>query len=347
MKYFEQPGDIVFINDYENVVIAQLKDIGNIVQSGYAPYGVVVLPSWHNRYKDGTVGIMSLKDTGYMPYGPQPHDSLFDSLPFGEFQKDKNGTLIPVLEEVGPHPSSNLMCPIPLTKGIVQNVHIPNDYFTSGDMSCNSTDRYNPSRKNDTSDISSMQPNIYNADGSGNPVCDTTEKNWFIYDYGGFENTKLIYEKYGDKWDKEYPQSYSYNQAVSLGSHEYPLVKTSVFFDVNGRWYIPGLGEMQYIVSRFSKIQKSLEKIQEYADCDLLTDSYFTSTILNTKFVKNGITVDRLAGYWMNASNLSGLQQKHFFFSWVSDKNCSHRGRFMCRWSRSLGFINMLTYSHA
>lgn len=347
VKYLEQPGDIVFVNGYGNVVITGLKDIDSVARRpGYSPYGVVVLPSWHHRYNDGSMGIMSLKNTGYMPYGPGAHDSLFDSLPFGEFQKDGKGNLIPVLEEVGPDPRSVLTCPILLSKRQVQNIHIPNDYFTSGDVSCNRTDRYNPYRKNDTFSISSIQPNIYNADGSGNSACDTTEKNWFIYDYRGFENTKSIYERYGDKWDKEHARSYSYNQAVSLESHEYPLVKTAVSFGVNGRWYVPGLGEMQYIVSRFSRIQKSLEKIREYADCDLLADSYFTSTVMNTRYVKDGITVDRMSGYWMDANGLPGMQPNNIFYSWVSNKNYCHRGRFMCRWSRNLGFINMLNSSY-
>lgn len=189
-----------------------------------------------------------------------------------------------------------------------------------------------------------VQPSVYNLDGSGNPECDTIPDNWFIYDYSGFENTKFIYDKYSKEW-KDYRGGFSYNEIVPVEEGDYPLVKSVIDSDMNGRWYIPGFGEMQYIVSKYQRIQDSLTKIQTSGrvTCDLLSDSYFTSTITNTKYDRKGVTSDRVAGYWMNIDTLDGIQEGLRLSSWTSNKNFCHRARPMCRYSKKTGFKSIFT----
>ena len=128
----EQPGDVVFLDDLGGVVIVPQKELNDLFRwDALTPYGVVVLPSWHNRYSDDTMGIMCLKDTGYMPYGPGGHDSIFDSLPFGEFVLANDGRYYPILGRVGPA-VGDFSCPIEFSKRIVQNIYIPSDYFGDG-----------------------------------------------------------------------------------------------------------------------------------------------------------------------------------------------------------------------
>lgn len=331
----EQPGDAVFLDDLGGVVIVPQKELNDSFRwDALTPYGVVVLPSWHNRYNDDTMGIMCLKDTGYMPYGPGGHDSIFDSLPF-EFIDDA-----PVLETIGPKPYY-FSCPIAYRKGEVKNIYIPNDYFTSGTVSCNQCGRYNPYMM-DNQFGPVVQPSIYNPDGSGNPECDTTKGNWFIYDYGGFENAKFIYDNYHEGWSKEYNDDYQYNQVVDVGKNDYPLVKAAISFGTKGVWYTPGFGELQYIISKYSTIQKTLQEISKHSDCDLLSDSYFSSTITDTRYKHYAYGIqDRVVGFWTDVSGKLNLPDYYVLYSWSSNKNYCHRGRFMCRWSRKSGFKNI------
>lgn len=74
-RYNDKPGDVMLINGSGRVIIVPPYD-------GFTPYGVVVVPTSHDTYGDGTMGVMSIKNTGYIPFGPYGHDPVFDRFHF-------------------------------------------------------------------------------------------------------------------------------------------------------------------------------------------------------------------------------------------------------------------------
>lgn len=343
-KRDDKPGDVMLINGAGKVVIVHPENMLNSINRGYTPYGVVVVPSSHDVYGDGTMGVMSLKNTGYIPFGPYGHDAIFDHLPFTEWVLNDKGKM-PLFDNVGPIPKGSgetIYCPLSFSKRNIQSVIVATDYIKNGNPSCNPEFQYNNfSRDSDFS----IAPNIYNEDGSMNPLC-KTERNWALFDYKGFENTKHIYDAYGSQWSNRYNDNYAYHELINVKQGEYPLIEKAVNFDIKGRWYVPSIGEFQYIVSRYKKIQETLALISQHTECELILDSYFDSTIVNTKYHKktetNANDRDRCSGFWFDPGQKnSNVPEDYSFCSFGDDKNRAHRGRFMCRFSYKSGFKSM------
>lgn len=347
-KRDDKPGDVMLINGAGKVAIVSPENILRKINRGYTPYGVVVVPSSHDVYGDGTMGIMSLKNTGYIPFGPYGHDAIFDHLPFNEWGPGYLGGAVnskfAILEDVGPFPKdANIFCPLPISKKTAQSVMVPSDFFTDGNASCNPELKYN----NVVIGVwdYSLAHNIYNIDGSMNPLCRTSDGNWFLYDYKGFENTKHIYDSYGSEWSNQYDDSYAYHELVNVAQGQYPIIEKAVNFDVKGRWYLPALGEFQYIIAKYTKIKETLSLIAQYAECEPILDAYFDSTIVNTHFHKQNETDaddrDRCSGVWFEQAGNPSVPMDNRLCSFGDDKNRTLRGRFMCRFSYELGFKSM------
>lgn len=348
-RYDDQPGDIMFVNGSGRVVVSPPGDIGKRMGEGFTPYGVVVVPSSHDTYGDGTMGVMSLRNTGYIPFGPYGHDPVFDCFRY-EYGFDRRGWKMAVLDKVGPSHDGgdgSGYCPVELTRRIAQNIVMASDLFTEGMGSCNPSLKYNPEVLKD-SDESSVSPNIYNADGTMNPSCVADSGNWFIFDYDGFGNTRRIYERYGSGWNNRYDDNNDYHVQVDVAPGEYPIIERAVNFDVRGRWYLPALGEMQYMVAMYKRIQDTLSIISgRVPGCEPILDAYFDSTIVATSFRKNNETEDkerdRCSGVWFDCSTSNpSISIKYYMTSFGDDKNRTLRGRFMCRYSYRSGFKSML-----
>lgn len=341
-KHDDKPGDVMLINSAGKVVIVHPENILNSINRGYTPYGVVVVPSSHDVYGDGTMGVMSLKNTGYIPFGPYGHDAIFDHLPFNEW-KMLNGNFA-VVDNVGPIPKgaeNTIYCPLSFSKREVSSITVATDYIKYGNSSCNPEFQYNNYIRNEDF---SLAPNIYNEDGSMNPLC-KTERNWVLFDYKGFENTKHIYDSYGSQWSDKWNDNYSYHELVDVEQGEYPIIEKAVNFDIKGRWYVPSIGEFQYIIARYAKIKETLALISQYTECEPILDAYFDSTIVNTKFHKKVETDadnrDRCSGFWFDPAENTTIPKGYSFCSFGDDKNRTLRGRFMCRFSYELGFKSM------
>lgn len=344
----DMPGDVMLINNSGRVVVVSPYDMAQKVSEGFTPYGVVVVPSSHNTYGDGTMGVLSLRNTGYIPFGPYGHDPIFDRFQYEYGFGDDRGWKFATLDTVGPIPTGSAnpdYCPLEFTKRIAQNVIVASDYFENGIESCN------PSYKYPTFDYAhetSVAPNLFNPDGTMNPLCISNSGNWFLFDYDGFGNTKYIYEKYGSKWNNLYGDNNEYHVFVDVSEGQYPIIEKAVNFDVKGRWYLPGLGEFQYIAANFKKIQSVINSICKiYKDCELILDAYFASTIAATKFRKNNESEDkerdRCTGFWFDCSTSNtSVKEMYYMTSFGDDKNRTLRGRFMCRYSYRDGFKNIL-----
>lgn len=326
-KYDDKPGDVMLYNYTTGMAaITSPEDSYSKTLQGYVPYGIVVVPSSHNVYGDGTMGVLCLINTGYMPFGPYERDSVFDYLQF-EYDYSNEGLKTPILDNVGPLPTDKEnanYCPIEFTRRIIVNVFAASDFFTDGSDSCNPSFKYNPHPNKNYKDA--IVPNIYNIDGTMNPLCVQTSGNRFLFDYNGFENTKRIYDAYGNGWNNRYNDNNSYNESVDVQPGEYPIIERAVNFDIKGRWYLPGSGEMLYIISMYNRIQNTLKLIQSYEPyCELILDAYYDSTIASNKFKKAGETDDkernRCHGFWFDCSTSNpSIPEKYYMSSFGTEK---------------------------
>lgn len=60
-RYNDKPGDVMLINGSGRVIVVPPYDVAGRVADGFTPYGIVVVPTSHDTYGDGTMGIMSIK----------------------------------------------------------------------------------------------------------------------------------------------------------------------------------------------------------------------------------------------------------------------------------------------
>lgn len=342
-RYNDKPGDVMLINGSGRVVVVPPYDVAGRVADGFTPYGIVVVPTSHDTYGDGTMGVMSIKNTGYIPFGPYGHDPVFDRFQFEVDNPEGKGQNA-ILDNVGPiQKKDDILCPLQLSRRRCNIIVPATDFITDGIESCNPALKY---RNVTRSEEYSVAPNIYNVDGSMNPLCRQNDGNWFIFDYDGFGNTRYIYQTYGSKWSGRYGDGYQYHEKVDVDNGQYPMIEMAVNFDVKGRWYLPGLGEMQYIVARYAKIKESLEIIARYSYSEPILDSYMSSTIINTRYLNanddESMERDRCSGFWFENTINSAIPDNSQLTSFGDDKNRTHRGRFMCRYSYRYGFKNML-----
>lgn len=55
-RYNDKPGDVMLINGSGRVIVVPPYDVAGRVADGFTPYGVVVVPTSHDTYGDGTMG---------------------------------------------------------------------------------------------------------------------------------------------------------------------------------------------------------------------------------------------------------------------------------------------------
>lgn len=223
----------------------------------YSPIGIVVIPSLHDVYGDGSCSIVSLK---YMDIKtPDTGSSIYNSISVGGWDYDIpnlinykvfnitnntsdgsiNGTT-GLTDKDGEFPSDNnsgIMCMhdnVAYYKGATGK-YIPSPYLNDGGINPGYYQKTSPSNAgNSLSDFNGL--------GNNEAMISlaTQQPNW----------------KTDDSIIDNYPQGY---YAAACCCWRYHTEGTN-----QGDWYLPAIGELGYFIARFNKILTTANQLSSY-----------------------------------------------------------------------------------
>ena len=215
--------------------------------TNYTPIGVVVIPTSHNVYGDGSCGVMSLKPMNYDT--PSTGGTSEQYMIWGVY-----GTDISTLPNLNQVPTGNTSNGIPT--GSTSSAYLPSDKLS--DIQCiHDTDAYYQENQQ-----SSYIPSPYFTDGSRNPgyyqTSSPSSSSSALADFDGIGNTEKIITQRGTK---DYN---SWTPGRRTGA-DYPAASCCDMFHTEGTqqgdWYLPACGELGYIMSPFNKINDAIGKM--------------------------------------------------------------------------------------
>lgn len=235
----------------------------------YTPIGIVVVPGYHDVYRDGSCGVISLKamncDT------PSAGGISEQGMYWGEY-----GTDISALSNLDRVPiGGNTLDGTPISEN--GYCYLPSDKF-GGDQCLHDTDAFY-----DRSGSLNSGPSPYLTDGSRNPGYYQTSSPYSINnalaDFDGIGNTEKIITKRGTK-------DYNSWTPRELNEVDYPAASCCDMFHTEGTsqgdWYLPACGELGYIMPPFNKINNAIDKMRiEYGPSvvtKLSTSDYYWSS---------------------------------------------------------------------
>ena len=241
-------GDIIVYKDGKFLVI----DSNELTNEG-TPIGVVVIPSSHNVYGDGSYGVMSLKPMNCST--PATGGTSEQSMYWGV---GTDITSLPNLDQVSIVGSgSNVGNASSTVTGQDDYAYLPSDKFSA--VQCpHDTDAYYYS----SSSSDSQAPSPYLTDGSRNPAYYQTtspsSSNNCLADFDGRGNTNKIITQRGSK-------DYSSWKPSTNSESDYPAASCCDMFYTEGTqqgdWYLPAMGELGYIMPPFNKINEAITKM--------------------------------------------------------------------------------------
>lgn len=251
-------GDICFYDSATDSKVFYNADSLSDVPDTATPIGVVVIPSSHNVYGDGSCGVISLQDLNcststtdetskpYMCWGVSGTDiATLNNLNYVPY--------VGAGDQVGDASST--------VTGQADHPYLPSDAFST--VQCpHDTDAYY---------LSSSQyqaPSPYLTDGSRNSAYYQTSSpsstSNALADFDGIGNTKKIIAQRGTK-------DYSSWLPIYNTEADYPAASCCDMFYTDGTkqgdWYLPACGELGYIMPPFNKINQSIDAIRSaYGD---------------------------------------------------------------------------------
>lgn len=252
-------GDIIVYDNKVKRLIPISPEVHNFLDyptSRYAPVGVVVIPNSHDVYGNGAAGVVSLNPMSTLTPSTGASDGNdIEEMCWGE------------LSDIKALPELSLVNHLGNTSEIKDSVQ------GTSSFGCMAIDYSVGGIQNplDTQTIY-LQPNEFHApspyDNYGNrsPLYYQTSSPGSIYnslsDFYGYANTKEIVKTRGDK-------NYgSWKPTKTVGS-DYPAASCCDMYFTEGTkqgdWYLPGFGELGYLVARKKVIDSSLVKLGKYS----------------------------------------------------------------------------------
>ena len=217
-------------------------------QYGGTPIGVVVVPTSHNVYGDGSCGVMSLVPMDYNT--PDIGGTVEKGIYFGGMDYDTelpNFTMCPHLGN-----TANIQSSI---KGVIDEAYLSSDKFTTLQNPYDSDTYY-------YSETVYHAPSPYKEDDSRNPQYYQTSSpsadTNALSDFNGKGNTEILTNLAVRQSD--WKTSSAITNSGEAGYYpaacccwRYHTVGTK-----QGDWYLPSCGEMGYILSKFTTIQSAI-----------------------------------------------------------------------------------------
>ena len=272
-------GDIAFYDSTDDkIVLVHNEDINTDTYptARYTPIGVVVIPNSHDVYGDGSCGVISLMEMSCdtPDTGSRASQIIVWGRRGNDIQDLPNLTRAPFVGE-GYNAGDASSTIISTT----QYPYLPTD--RDFDILC----PHDTNTKYYGAGTGFYQaPSCYLTDGSRNTAYyQTTEpssqKN-YLSDFNGTDNTDKITIQRGTKDYSSWKPTYN-------SESDYPAASCCDMFYTNGTkqgdWYLPAMGELGYVITRFNKIYTSFVNIKNiYGNsiCIELSESstYWSST---------------------------------------------------------------------
>lgn len=241
-------GDYAFYNGEKVCIIPNDTDLTTLPEN-YIPIGVVVVPGTHNVYGDGSCGVMSLKTMDYN--FPDTGSTNAVRIFWGNTDStQKSFTTVPIGNTTDGNPTSHygfgyLPCDEPSASVTYQCLH---DTDTSYDMPIHQI------------------PSPYLTDDSRNPGYYSTDSpstsDNSLSDFNGIDNSQRLW----DLATKDVDWKTSRTLTNDIDNGYCPAACCCWRYHTNGTnqgdWYFPAMGEIGYIVPKFSKIKHAINTIQ-------------------------------------------------------------------------------------
>ena len=297
-----EAGDICLFNKKTNKkIIVKLSQWSSskYPSDTYSPIGIVVVPSSHDVYEDGSCSIVSLKlmnvnspDTGSnntsnVSIGGWDYDipDLANYSVFNTTSNTSDGSIngtTGIADTDGEFPSDNnssIMCMHDNTayyKGATGK-YIPSPYLNNGDRNPGYYQKTSPSNTgNSLSDFNGL--------GNNEAMISlaTQQPNW----------------KTDDSIIDNYPQGY---YAAACCCWRYHTEGTN-----QGDWYLPAIGELGYFIVRFNKILTTANQLSSYYG-NVIDYSLINTFISSTERTKDDVfIISKSSSY----GNLGGFSMK-------------------------------------
>lgn len=246
-------GDICLYdkNADKLIIVSQSEDLANYPTDNYSPVGVVVIPSSHDVYGDGSCGVMSIKpmNCSTPTTGGTSEQGMYwgvQSINVSTLSNLNKAPYVGMGSSVGDSSSTVV--------GQISHPYLPSDKF--GSVQCpHDTDTYyyynSPSYY--------QAPSPFLTDGSRNPAYYQTSSpsstSNCLADFDGIGNTNKIIAQRGTKdysnWKPTYNTEFDYPAASCCDM--YYTDGTS-----QGDWYLPAIGELGYIMPNYNKINSTI-----------------------------------------------------------------------------------------
>lgn len=238
-------GDVVMFDGTEKYVLKDTNEetLQAAKDAGHTPIGVVVIPTSHDVYGTGEMGVMSIVPMSYST--PDTGGTTEEGMYWGNIVLC-NSALNRIVTTTNTSES---------TLGNDSSGYLPSDNQTSRPCVQDENVAYYYA--------GTMIPSPFLTDGSRNPdyydisTSGGTAKNAFA-DFNGNSNTEVILTKISDTSWK--------TSALSNTANLYPAASCCWRFNTDGTnqgdWYLPSLGEFGYVVARYKTINYTINQIK-------------------------------------------------------------------------------------
>ena len=296
-----------------NIIYVLPDDLISYNSTLYTLIGVVVIPSSHDVYGTGECGIMSLMEMSYS--NPEKGSSSNTPIRWGDTSTDLS---LPNLNQV---PLISTALTSNEITGVTGYAYFPSTKFTSNKplegsgldtlAGYYSSESYEPRIPSPYLEDGSRNPSYYTNDNSKYPELSA---NCFS-DFDGMGNTAVITAAATAQTDWKTASAIIHSTSAGY----YPAACCCYRFNPDGnsagKWYLPAMGELGYMMVRFNEIQNSLTKIQSQFGSSFVCllssyNTYWSSSEISSITARSVAIAD---GYLPNNSKGGNIYVRAFF----------------------------------